>query len=175
VLYVEVSYSVSDGRAQKAIDGKIYRLKDHSNKLSQRFSANVLQCTSDMKSKQVDSLIFQNLRKDDLIEKKDNVIEDSRKVIDDKDRMIADLQTEVALKIKEIEDLHMMLPPVVCAPLPVAEERYDAMVEERYEAMVGPSQSLAKPQVLEEPQAGGKRSINQMETDTLDLFLESLG
>jgi hypothetical protein len=155
VLYVEVSYSVSDGRAQKAIDGRIYRLKDHSKKLSQGFSANVLQCTSDMKSKQVDSLIFQNLRKDDLIEKKDKVIEG--------------LHTELR---------RLMLPPVVYAPLPVAEERYDAMVglsqslaqpqvEERCEAMVAPSQ------ILEEPQAGEKRSINQMETDTLDLFLAS--
>jgi hypothetical protein len=35
--------------------------------------------------------------------------------------------------------------------------------------MVGPSQ------ILEEPPAGEKRCINQMETDALDLFFESLG
>ena len=148
---------MSDGRAQKAIDGRIHRLKDHSNKLSQGFLVNVLKCTSDKKGRQVDSLIFQNLRKDKLIEKKDKVIEG--------------LHTELR---------RLMQPQVVYTPLPVAEERYDAMVglsqslaqpqvEERCEAMVAPSQ------ILEEPQAGEKRSINQMETETLDLFFESLG
>ena len=52
----------------------------------------------------------------------------------------------------------LTLPLVVGAPLPV--------VEERYEAMVGPSQSLAQPEAQEQ------RSISQLET--LDLFFESL-
>jgi hypothetical protein len=160
VLYVEVSYSVSDGRAHKAREGKRYRLKERSKQIAQDCIVNVLQFKADKKGRQIDSLHIQILRKDRLIEKKDKLIEG--------------LYTEMD-KLRQ-----MMLPPVVCAPLPMVEERYDAMVgpsqslakpqvEERCEAMVGPSQ------ILEEPPAGEKRCINQMETDALDLFFESLG
>ena len=134
MLYVEVSYSVSDGRTHKAREGIRYRLKARNKELAKDCIVNVLQCTADRKCKQIDSLHIEILRKDRLIEKKDKVIED--------------LHAELR---------RLMLPPVVCAPLPVVEERYGFG------------------QILEEPQVGEKRSMNQMETETLDLFFESLG